>query len=483
MEFKDSCYCCLLRPPDKKLKMSYTCLGKTEIYAEMLKDCFEIQLTLLSDDECGICEVCVGRLRDASDFKLQVQRSQAQLRARLKGGLQVKEEVPSVKSEESDDGEAEPLILTKIEVEYTKPETKFTKKKQLAKEEIVSSDEALYASQPCPASSHREPSPTNSVEEAPALNPTGRADLQDYTCDTCRKQFAKKLNLINHMKVHNKGKIYSCEVCNSEFKRFKQLVVHKRVHKGEKPFSCEICNKRFRETSSLIVHNRIHTGEKPFSCHICNKSFTQKRGLLSHKLTHAADAAKAYTCSMCNKGFTQKGNLLAHVRVHTREKPFHCGICKKQFGQQSSLIHHMRTHVEGKLGRNYKYACKLCNKNFKSLFTFSCHERIHNGEKPYICEVCNKQFTRKDHLDRHKWLHSGVKQFCCEICGKQFTERSNLNAHKVIHSCSAPARRRRRRPKCSRRDAQSTQTTDDRASLSSDQLVRLVPTNQGAPPT
>ncbi|XP_063391082.1 zinc finger protein 436-like [Cydia fagiglandana] len=468
-----------------------------------------LQLTLLGDDD-GICEVCVGRLRDASDFKLQVQCIQAELHARLKGTLHVKEELPSMKSEESDDGEeAEPLIhlevkvegsqdplpndgnqifkdfesVTKMEVEYNKPETKFTKRKQLAKEELVSSDEALPASQPCPATSQCDPSPASSVEDAPAHTPAVSADPQPYTCDTCHKQFAKKLNLINHMKVHNKGKIYSCEVCNSEFKRFKQLVVHKRVHKGEKPFSCEICNKRFRETSSLIVHNRIHTGEKPYSCEICNKRFTQKRCLLSHKLTHVADAAKAYTCSVCNKGFTQKGNLVSHTRVHTREKPFHCEICKKQFGQQSSLIHHTRTHAGGKLGRNYKYACKLCNKNFKSLFTFSCHERIHNGEKPYICEVCNKQFTRKDHLDRHQWLHSGVKQFCCEICGKLFTERSTLNAHIVLHSGSAPARRRRRRQKCGRRDAQATLTTDNRASISSDQLVILASTKQGAPPT
>ncbi|XP_063543964.1 zinc finger protein OZF-like isoform X2 [Cydia strobilella] len=485
MEFKNSCQCCLLRPPDKNLKLPYTCLGVTEIYTEMLKECFEIHLTLYGDDECGICEVCVGRLRDANDFKLQVQRSQAELRARLNGALHVKDLEVKVK------GSRDPLpndgnqrfkdfeSVTKIEVEYNKPETNITKKKQLAKEEFVISGEALHASQPCPVTSHREPSPASSVEDAPAHTPAPSADRQPYTCDTCSKQFAKKLNLINHMKVHNKGKIYSCEVCNSEFKRFKQLVVHKRVHKGEKPFSCEICNKRFRETSSLIVHNRIHTGEKPFSCEICNKRFTQKRCLLSHKLTHAVDAAKAYTCSVCNKGFTQKGNLVAHTRVHTREKPFHCEICKKQFGQQSSLIHHMRTHVEGKLGRNYKYACKLCNKNFKSLFTFSCHERIHNGEKPYTCEVCNKQFTRKDHLDRHKWLHSGVKQFCCEICGKLFNERSSLNSHKVLHSGSAPARRRRRRPKCSRRDAQATQTTE---SLSSDQLISLVPKG-GAPVT
>lgn len=62
----------------------YNHLGKTEIYYDMLRDCFNINLGM-GNDECGICEVCVGRLRDASNFKHQVQRSQAELQARLKG--------------------------------------------------------------------------------------------------------------------------------------------------------------------------------------------------------------------------------------------------------------------------------------------------------------------------------------------------------------------------------------------------------------
>ncbi|XP_048001266.1 uncharacterized protein LOC125238028 [Leguminivora glycinivorella] len=75
----DSCRCCLQCPPDKDLTTPYIHLGKTEIYLEMLQDCFDIKLPMDGSGSCGICSACVGRLRDASDFKLQVQRSQAEL--------------------------------------------------------------------------------------------------------------------------------------------------------------------------------------------------------------------------------------------------------------------------------------------------------------------------------------------------------------------------------------------------------------------
>ncbi|XP_063542637.1 uncharacterized protein LOC134751191 isoform X2 [Cydia strobilella] len=92
------CRCCLLCPPDKDLTTPYTHLGQTEIYADMIKECFDINLVVGGAGSCGICSACVGRLRDASDFKLQVQRSQAELQALL-----VKAE-SAVKSEQADDG-------------------------------------------------------------------------------------------------------------------------------------------------------------------------------------------------------------------------------------------------------------------------------------------------------------------------------------------------------------------------------------------
>ncbi|XP_061724032.1 uncharacterized protein LOC133530190 isoform X2 [Cydia pomonella] len=105
MDVMHACRCCLRCPSDKDLETPYTYLGKTEIYADMIKECFDIHLVLGGSGSCGICSTCVGRLRDASDFKLQVQRSHAELQALL-----VKAE-SAVKPEQADDSADDDSVL------------------------------------------------------------------------------------------------------------------------------------------------------------------------------------------------------------------------------------------------------------------------------------------------------------------------------------------------------------------------------------
>ncbi|KAJ2938656.1 hypothetical protein O0L34_g11983 [Tuta absoluta] len=95
-----TCRCCLLRPPEKDLKTPYTVVNNTEIYADILKECFEIHLTLGKDD-CGICEVCIARLRDAWDFKRQVLRCQKDFQFKITE--LVKDEALAKVKEEPDD--------------------------------------------------------------------------------------------------------------------------------------------------------------------------------------------------------------------------------------------------------------------------------------------------------------------------------------------------------------------------------------------
>ncbi|XP_063378528.1 uncharacterized protein LOC134665483 [Cydia fagiglandana] len=113
MDAMRACRCCLLRPPDKDLTTPYTHLGQTETYADMIKQCFDINLVVGGSGSCGICSMCVGRLRDASDFKLQVQHSQAELRARTLGASGVKEEESAVEPENPEmqdiDGTGDPV--------------------------------------------------------------------------------------------------------------------------------------------------------------------------------------------------------------------------------------------------------------------------------------------------------------------------------------------------------------------------------------
>lgn len=102
-------------------------------------------------------------------------------------------------------------------------------------------------------------------------------------CMYCGKQFLRKWNLNEHIKIHTKEKPFECKICHKRFTQKHSLVEHTRIHSGERPFECDICHKRFRIKYNCKVHKRRHTGEKPYLCIYCgDRRFASKSGLNSH---------------------------------------------------------------------------------------------------------------------------------------------------------------------------------------------------------
>ena len=52
-----------------------------------------------------------------------------------------------------------------------------------------------------------------------------------------------------------------------------------------------------------------------------------------------------------------------------------------------------------------QYQCKFCGKEFKTNSSFTKHERIHTGEKPFECKTCKKKFTQISNLKKHEIIH------------------------------------------------------------------------------
>ncbi|XP_048003184.1 zinc finger protein 726-like [Leguminivora glycinivorella] len=351
MDMVYQCHCCLRRPAAKDMKTPYTRLGITEIYLDMLEECFAIDATLGEYHQSGICEVCVGRLQEACHFKLQVQRSRVTLLQSLKTINRVKDEEMTL-LEAEDEACEDPFLYgnftnnTECEVSDAQNEEDCVSlssggvgcaeaeraRQQLAMAccvRLARLRDSPRASQPCPAP------PPATVQREPRTQP--------YTCDTCRRQFSSKRTLSTHItSTHTKA--YTCECCSEKISNYSLYISHKKTHKK---FICNICNKILSNYNTLTVHKRTHTGEKPYFCKYCDKGFTQLAALNAHMPQHTG--IKKYNCKICNENFTRSGTLKRHhQRIHSGDKPFSCEECQKRFSNIDCFKRHKLIHSKEK---------------------------------------------------------------------------------------------------------------------------------------
>ncbi|XP_063369817.1 zinc finger protein 729-like [Cydia amplana] len=341
MNMAYSCRCCLRCSPDKDLTTPYIYLGKTEIYAEMLKDCFDLQLTLGGSGSCGICSMCVGRLRDASDFKLQVQRSQAELQAWLQGAVFVKEEPVKIEiavdvlEGQEDDTEfdaldEEPVQKTEVseyEIGEVLDEDPLVKPDTSGNVVMKDSSKTAEAGEPPAPLSQRHLAAACRVgrflhqlrHKPPPCNSKTPAR---YQCHHCGRTSPKKTLLTKHIEKMHSGNTYKCGFCHYNFKYKSALREHEMTHTGEKPYQCSYCDYKTRINSNLKSHLRIHTGEKPFKCDKCVYKCTRKSVLKRHMMTHTGE--KPYECKYCDYKCSDQTNMKTHEMAHTGEKPYEC---------------------------------------------------------------------------------------------------------------------------------------------------------------
>ena len=63
---------------------------------------------------------------------------------------------------------------------------------------------------------------------------------------------------------------------------------------NSKKHVCPMCGKNFARRWDLENHVRIHTGAKPYKCEICDRRFNVKSNLRAHMVIHV-NTAKIFT--------------------------------------------------------------------------------------------------------------------------------------------------------------------------------------------
>ena len=236
-----------------------------------------------------------------------------------------------------------------------------------------------------------------------------------HVCVICDKGFLVRRDLLCHnRKVHqNKtcpenvksNETFTCTECRKEFARKGDLTQHiKKKHAVEAStrFQCAYCEEEFIRKSDLICHEGTHTGGTPVSCFNCDETFTTEVDLRKHtQLQHPIDSPAPPS--------------------------------KDEKSQHQQIEQHMDTSRN--ISESFKFKCKDCEKSFARKADLSCHEGIHTGKRPHLCEICGKAFATKPDLSKHeKRTHS--KNFTCSLCDKGFGIKSDLERHMKSHEKS-----------------------------------------------
>ncbi|XP_047542072.1 PR domain zinc finger protein 5-like isoform X8 [Vanessa atalanta] len=481
------CRCCLSEGCYKDLGTEYAWMDETEVYADMLLECFDISISQHMEGPNGpnrlICEVCITRLRDACNFKKQVLDSEKKFvdmvgRGEFKSKVIVYQE--QMKSEmimepqpahdadveyldeeiDYDDGNKddsnEPTVSEDITVDAlpikgkrgrpkkttVKPEKKKSKLEEKAKPKIVKGEkrpvmatEALIKSSMTTTKRNRlmKRNAIIILESSTAI--PFKWHRHNYLCFFCHRPFKNLEPLKEH--TRNDHKDSSIKSAVSYLKRDEKVKIDVTV------INCKTCDESFDNINLLIEHVKVKHDrvfidncgygvipyklhKDKFECALCQKDFRYFIKLNQHMNEHYGN----YVCELCGKSFLSQDRLRCHSLSHGSN--FRCSTCPEIFESLTQKNNHEMT-VHNKT-RTIK--CFFCPETFQNyVLRKRHHNSAHNVEISVIsCPVCGKSFHIVSKMWAHlKEVHVREKNFSCSLCDQKFFSRTHVQKHMIKH--------------------------------------------------
>ncbi|XP_038104871.1 zinc finger and SCAN domain-containing protein 2 isoform X2 [Culex quinquefasciatus] len=397
----------------------FEALGVGTTLADKINVCFGSGINVEERLPKYVCGRCVEQVEAAYALKMQIDRTDEELRSLLaeyskpvvEEAIEVQAEEVPVDSTESAQGTAEEEnfeddagmdvqdasmveeeIRTKVE-----PEVQLEQEDMIEEEEedmeheyvVVETEETGY-----------ELSEEHARFSIRIMDDDNEATTADATDN-------KKEPVKPAAETTTEGKsFYQCDKCRVVLRTYELLKRHEKARHNdeeERHFACSHCTKKFRSASTLKVHQRIHTNERPYVCDICDKSFAQNTNLVYHRKVH--QNIRDYACDQCSYRARSQNDLNLHSRRHTGARPYVCDECQLPFSTSSNLSKHVKRRHMGER----KYKCDQCDKTFTTKETAQKHLVTHTGSKPFHCPECNVAYGWYNGLQKHlKSVHPGA---------------------------------------------------------------------------
>ncbi|XP_069363800.1 zinc finger protein 253-like isoform X17 [Maniola hyperantus] len=460
------CRCCATEGSFKDFQVAYQWMGVEEIYGNMLKDCFDITLSVSEEiSNGGICEVCITQLRNACNFKQQVQRTEEKFQKKLQEASfkteGIKMEISRFEDDDSnisadDFSSPEYEVPIKVEKVEEKPKKRAAAKASTSKAKKTKASEG-------------EPS----VKRLNQQIFTGdRADeilrnIQESSIGGDRIDKGNKVEKKNHKGINKRNQNFFKTIRVLEVEKHRknllEILVNSNAtpikHRGDQGYVCSFCTEQYPLAADLKMHTlqshdedalkqviqdmRIYTVKLDITslqCAICQSDMSTIEQLMDHLMT--IHKRQLYTdiknhiipfkfkddelkCAICSITCSTFRLLTEHMNNHYRN--YVCDACGAGFVNRDILRSHLKIHKIG------TFTCDLCPKTFDTRVKKSLHINVVHKKSSMTrkCGYCNEAFMdyhmKLEHLHR---VHGAKKvEFKCELCDKTYKKHTTLRCH------------------------------------------------------
>ncbi|XP_047542065.1 zinc finger protein 160-like isoform X2 [Vanessa atalanta] len=432
------CRCCLSEGCYKDLGTEYAWMDETEVYADMLLECFDISISQHMEGPNGpnrlICEVCITRLRDACNFKKQVLDSEKKF-VDMVGRGEFKSKVIVYQEQMKSEMIMEPQPAHDADVEYLDEEIDYDDgNKDDSNEPTVSEDITVDAlpikgkrGRPKKTTVKPEKKKSKLEEKAkPKIVKGVDGPAQSLSPNTLRRR--NLLILFNNTSIipfKCRGKC-RCFYCGEELPIYDDLRKHTKAHGP--------CSERDRAIKLVKTDDaEVKIDVSDITCELCNESFGNLDEIISHlttehmfpyerdvKLIIMSYRLIDKQCLICDERFKQVRELVIHVNNEHPVQCFDCDVCQQKFFRKQYLDAHMRVK------HSNIYKCLKCPQTFSSHLALQEHKiKSHVA----VCNICFTKFSTQMKRLKHMKSEHANEPLKCGFCLKFMSTKLGFLRH------------------------------------------------------